>query len=324
MQVLSKKHSIVLLLILILFSGDCISQSTPDYTVHELVFFQSNQEGSKGNIFLMNTDGSGKQQIGKSGVRPDYYPNWSKDGRKITFESYRRGGWRIWITDPDGSNARRLDNIGRDYEFDPTFDATGTQVIYSRNGDLYKVDVNSGQTERFTNTNNLYESQPDVSIHGEVVYVAGNEEGAQIVQKSLHSGKQKNLTSKQFTELAPIWSPDGTKILFYSDREGGFELFIMNANGSNIRRVLSNETLKKYRIHKGKFLKLDEGWNHCLQYRATFSPDGQWITFSADTDDSREIFIVSKDGKSLRQVTRNRLHDGFPAFRPTNNKSETN
>ncbi len=320
MNVISKKHPILLLLILSLFSGGCISQPVPDHTGNELVFFQSNKEGSKGNIFLMNTDGRGQQQIGTSGVRPDYYPNWSKDGRKITFESYRRGGWRIWITDPDGSNARRLDNIGRDYEFDPTFDATGTQVIYSRSGDLYTVNVKSGKTERFTNTPDLYESQPDVSIGNEVIYVAGNEEGAQIVQKNLHSGKQKNLTTKQYTELAPIWSPDASEILFYSDREGGFELFIMNADGSNIRRVISNETLKKYGIHRGKFLKLDEGWNHCLQYRATFSPDGQWIAFSADTDDSREIFITSKDGKSLRQITRNKLHDGFPAFRPITKK----
>ncbi len=316
MNATSKKHPFTVLLILSLLSGGCISQSTLEIEGHELVFFQSNKEGSKGNIFLMNTDGSRQQQIGKSGVRPDYYPNWSKDGRKITFESYRRGGWRIWITDPDGSNARRLDNIGRDYEFDPTFDAAGTQVIYSRNGDLYKVNVVSGKTERFTNTPALYESQPDVSLNDDVIYVAGNEEGAQIVQKNLHSGKEKNLTTKQYTELAPIWSPDGTAILFYSDREGGFELFIMNADGSNIRRVISNETLKKYGIQRGTFLKLDEGWNHCLQYRATFSPDGQWIAFSADTDDSREIFIVSKDGKSLRQLTRNKLHDGFPAFRP--------
>lgn len=320
MQVISKKHPIVLLFLISLFSSGCISQSALDKSVEQLVFFQSNKEGSKGNIFLMNTDGSGLQQIGRSGVRPDYYPNWSKGGRKITFESYRRGGWRIWITDPDGSNARRLDDIGRDYEFDPTFDATGTQVIYSRNGDLYKVNVKSGKTERFTHTANLYESQPDVSIHDEVIYVAGNEKGAQIVQKNLRSGKQKNLTTKQYTELAPIWSPDATEILFYSDREGGFELFIMDADGSNIRRVLSNEELKRHGIHRGKFLKLDEGWNHCLQYRATFSPDGQWITFSADTDDSREIFITSKDGKSLQQVTRNKLHDGFPAFRPSTNR----
>ncbi|NRB52010.1 MAG: PD40 domain-containing protein [Saprospiraceae bacterium] len=320
MQIASKKHPIVLLLILSLFSTGCISQSTPNKAVHQLVFFQSNQEGSKGHIFLMNTDGSGKQQIGKSGVRPDYYPNWSKDGTKITFESYRRGGWRIWLTDPDGSNARRLDVIGRDYEFDPTFDATGTRVIYSRNGDLYQINVNSGKTERFTNTTNLYESQPDVSIHNEVIYVAGNEDGAQVFQKNLHSGKQKNLTTKQYTDLAPIWSPDASEILFYSDREGGFELFIMNADGSDIRRVISNEALKKHGIHRGTFLQLDEGWNHCLQYRATFSPDGQWITFSANTDDSREIFIVSKDGKSLRQITRNKLHDGFPAFRPITKK----
>lgn len=58
-------------------------------------------------------------------MRFDYYLNWLKDGRKIIFELYCRGGWCIWIIDFDGFNVRRLDNIGRDYEFDFIFDVVG-------------------------------------------------------------------------------------------------------------------------------------------------------------------------------------------------------
>lgn len=310
MKATSKKNYMALLFTFGLSLGSCLGQT------NQIAFFQSNKEGSKGDIFLMNIDGSAQKQIGKSGIRPDYYPNWSKDGKKITFESYRRGGWRIWITNPDGSNARRLDNVGRDYEFDPTFDADGSHVIYSRQGDLYKVNVQSGMTERFTETDNKYESQPDVSIHNEVIYVSGDQSGSNIIKKNLQNSKETILTSKRHADIAPVWSADAKEILFYSDRDGGFELFIMNPDGSNVRRIISNETLKKNGIKRGSFLKLDEGWNHCLQYRASFSPDGKWIAFSADTTMSREIFLISKDGKTLRQVTKNKFHDGLPAFRP--------
>ncbi|MDC6366686.1 MULTISPECIES: TolB family protein [Flavobacteriaceae] len=310
MKTLLRYQGLQLLFVFGLFQYNGIGQT------NEIAFFQANKEGSKGNIFLMNPDGSSPKQIGQSGIRPDYYPNWSKDGKKITFESYRRGGWRIWITDPDGSNARRLDNVGRDYEFDPVFDADGSHVVYSRRGDLYRVNVKSGKTELLVKTDNKYESQPDVSIHDEVIYVSGDESGSNIIKKNLKNGKETILTSKRHADLAPVWSPDATEILFYSDREGGFELFIMGANGSNVRRLVSNETLKRNGIQRGKFLKLDEGWNHSLQYRASFSTDGKWIAFSANTSHSREIFIISKDGKSLRQITKNKLHDGLPSFRP--------
>lgn len=300
----------MMLLVFGLAYGSCMGQKA------EIAFFQSNKEGSKGNVFVMNPDGSEAKQVGQSGVRPDYYPNWSKDGKKITFESYRRGGWRIWITDPDGSNARRLDNVGRDYEFDPTFDADGSHVLYSRGGDIYKVNVKSGKTSRVVRTKDKYESQPDVSIHNEVLYVSGDQSGSNIIKKSLNDGRKTIMTNGEHIDLSPIWSFDAREIIFYSDREGGFELFIMNSDGSDVRRVVSDEMLKNNGIQRGKFLKLDEGWNHCLQYKASFSPDGKWIAFSANTWLSREIFIISKDGKSLQQVTKNKLHDGLPSFRP--------
>ena len=310
MKIIGRNNSLMIILGLGLMYGSCVGQNA------EIAFFQSNKEGSKGNVFIMKPDGSEARQIGQSGIRPDYYPNWSKDGKKITFESYRRGGWRIWITNPDGSNAKRLDNNGRDYEFDPTFDADGSHVIYSRDGDLYRVNVESSKSERLMKTDNKYESQPDVSIYNEVAFVSGDESGSNIIKKNLKNGKETILTSKRHADLAPVWSANAKEILFYSDRDGGFELFIMNSDGSDARRVISNEILKKHGIQRGKFLKLDQGWNHCLQYRATFSPDGQWIAFSANTNLSREIFIISKDGKILKQVTKNKVHDGLPAFRP--------
>ncbi len=318
----SNRTTISILIIVAMSLNQINCQSIKQSSTDEILFFQSNKEGSKGELFVMDSNGARQKQIGDAGSRPDYYPNWSKDGKKVTFESYRRGGWRIWIMDPDGSNARRLVNTGYEYEFDPTFNADGSKVIYSKKGDLFQVDVKSGKTDQLTVTNDLHESQPDVSINGEVIYVAGNKSGSQIIKRDLQDGTQAVLTSKQHSELSPVWSPDGNEILFYSDREGGFELFLMKADGSNVKRVISNEALENKGILRGKYLRLAEGWNHCLQYRASFSKDGKWIVFSANTELSREIFIISKDGKSVKQLTKNKLHDGFPTFNPEGNYSE--
>ena len=42
--------------------------------------------------------------------------------------------------------------------------------------------------------------------------------------------------------VAPAWSPDSKQILFLSDRNGKWEFFVVNADGSNIRQVLKNVT----------------------------------------------------------------------------------
>ena len=46
-----------------------------------------------------------------------------------------------------------------------------------------------------------------------------------------------NLTNHPADDLTPAWSPDGTRIAFASDRDGPLDLYIMNADGSNVVRV---------------------------------------------------------------------------------------
>ena len=40
--------------------------------------------------------------------------------------------------------------------------------------------------------------------------------------------------------LAPAWSPDGRQIAFYSERDGNWEIYLMNADGSGLTRLTDN------------------------------------------------------------------------------------
>ena len=48
---------------------------------------------------------------------------------------------------------------------------------------------------------------------------------------------QRNLTRNPGNDYAGVWSPDGRKIAFVSNRDGDAEIYVMNADGSGQRRL---------------------------------------------------------------------------------------
>ena len=53
-------------------------------------------------------------------------------------------------------------------------------------------------------------------------------------------GNPIRLTREPETDTAPRWSPDGTKIAFYSERDGNFEIYVMDADGGNPTNLTQN------------------------------------------------------------------------------------
>ena len=51
---------------------------------------------------------------------------------------------------------------------------------------------------------------------------------------------QTKLTNNPASDYLPSWSPDGSKIVFHSDRDGNNEIYVMNADGSNQTNITNN------------------------------------------------------------------------------------
>ena len=84
-------------------------------------------------------------------------------------------------------------------------------------------------------------------------------------------------------DSAPAWSPDGRRIAFESDLDGDMEIFVMNADGSNVRQITHNTLW-------------DEG--------PAWSPDGTKFAFSRGADDLHlDIWTMNADGSDPRQLT---------------------
>jgi TolB protein len=85
------------------------------------------------------------------------------------------------------------------------------------------------------------------------------------------------------------------QIAFTSNRDGGQQIYLMNADGSNVRRLAS-----------GSNRDAVPAW----------SPDGRQIAFQSERDDNWEIYVVSADGGEAHNLTNNPAFDVKPDWSP--------
>src|ERR1043166_833663 len=100
------------------------------------------------------------------------------------------------------------------------------------------------------------------------------------------------LTNNLADDDSPEWSPDGKKIAFTSNRDGVRNIYVMNADGTNVVR-LSNE--------------------QSSENSPTWSPDGSRLLFESNRDGNPEIYVMNSDGSGQKRITFNPTTDGGPA-----------
>lgn len=94
----------------------------------------------------------------------------------------------------------------------------------------------------------------------------------------------------------PSVSPDGKRILFDSDRTGNSELYLMDLDGNNLKRITNSAE------HDNS---------------PKWSPDGKHIVFARDLPgENSEIFIINADGTNERRLTNAPGDDSHPNFSP--------
>lgn len=187
-------------------------------------------------------------------------PSFGKSGQapsRIVFESNRDGNMEVYIMNADGTNQTRL-TFNRATDASPVLSPDQTKIAFvstrqNVNGDIYIMNTDGSGVTRITNTNAFNHS--------------------------------------------PSWSGNGSKLVFSSTRDAAdptqstpfsnWELYSMNANGSNVVRLTNNST--------GEFFP-------------AFSADGKRIAFTSDRDHVgqaglRDLYVMNADGTSTKRLT---------------------
>jgi Tol biopolymer transport system component len=133
------------------------------------------------------------------------------------------------------------------YSYAPTWDPINDwRVVFAGEDGLQQLDVN--RNEYFAFTENLRDRGPVFSPDGQWVAVTYRESNAWHIQIiSTTDGTRQALTTTDaladevINNAAPAWSPDSSQLAFVTDRNGEWEFYVMNIDGSNQQPLLSPE-----------------------------------------------------------------------------------
>jgi YD repeat-containing protein len=232
------------------------------------------------DIYVMNADGSGVTRL-TTNVNDNCIANWSPDGTKIVFESLRNGtNYQIYSMNANGSNQVNLTYTSSN-DTEPSWSPDGSKIAFASDRDhagypsIYVMNTNgSGQTRLTFYDAPFIDEQPAWSRDGSKIAFASTrdsvleqwqetddfeipEDDGQIFNRSLlHVNKeiyvmnatgsgQARLTNELANDEWPSWSPDGSKIVFTSERERENsdptpQVWTMNADGTGLANISSN------------------------------------------------------------------------------------
>ena len=283
----------------------------------------------------------------------DCEPVWSPDGSRIAFWSNRDGGKEIYVMDADGSSVKRLTNNLAD-DVNPSWSPDGRKILYESerdgNSEIYVMEADGGNQIRLTR-NNAADTTATWSPDGSLIAFASNRDtgppynpyNLDIYVMNADGSNVRRIVDDPEYDVGPQWSPDGRKILFTTGRNGNFDVYETNADGTGQRNLTAdNDKADGAPIwsidgHNIAFSRRFEGKDHIFVMDANgenlkrvthnsanngapgWSPDGSKLIFHTDLDGNYEIYMISVDGE-LAQLTEDAADDLSPDWSPDGNR----
>jgi len=306
--------------------------------------------GTASRIWLYDTSSSEVEQISQpEGRCNDTDPMWVGD--QVYFLSDRNGEFNLFAYDTRSGKIQQL----TEYDDFPVLSASagGGRIIYEQAGYLHLFDLDRRSSSKLTVgvAADLIETRPrwvkgNQYIRNASVSPSGAraafEFRGEIVTVPAEKGDPRNLTlTPGVHERSPAWSPDGSKIAFFSEASGEYRLHVASQDGAGevetytvdghgfytdpvwspdgtkISYVDNSRTLYVFDLASGKSTKVasDEVYGPLPYLAHSWSPDSKWLAYARiNVTNFRQVFIYSLASGESHAVSHG-LSDAYdPAF----------
>jgi len=238
-----------------------------------------------GDVYVMDANGGPRTLLADGFQITDY--RWSPDGRRIAYVDLRPEGDDViedlWVMMADGSDQHPVAHGGFSFAWSPDGRLVYTSVADLADVHLRIVNVDGSNDVRLTQRAAFQPAwSPD---GGRIAYVSLGDKDIFTIDPD--GSDETNLTHGRGEDEAPVWSPNGSTLLFTAGSTNDFnesEIAVMGRDGSG-RTLLTH--------HPG------------FDFEPVWSPDGSKIVFtrSDETGDS-EIFVMDAAGGNEIDVSR--------------------
>jgi len=322
------------------------------------VAFQWDQNKGEPRVFV-RVIGSGEPVRLTTETAAEFGPAWSPDGRFIAFvRLLSEFTYGVFLVPPLGGAERKLLEFAASPEYSPSFygrfpggdacliawTADSSHLIISIPGSdssgLWLVSTATFEKVRLTKPGAKWETSPAVSPDGRSLVFSRHEtiDASDLFLLSLSKewrpeGEPKPLTGEaRFGRYAesPAWAPDGTEIIFCSNRDGGPRLWRIGLQRAAVPRQVPSVGPDSYLpaisprgrlvyVHGNRDMNI---WRQPLSNGAVtpgspvsliastardsnpqYSPDGSRIAFQSSRSGNTEIWVCERDGAHCRQLT---------------------
>ncbi len=320
-----KNISTLLVTVLGLVSSHANAADIPDaHTLDLLADYRilfSSERGARDTLSLFSvaaTGGDLKQHVKISvNRRGEYEPALSPDGNKIAFTTYRYGGWKIAIADIDGSNVRRL-TMDPQYAYDASWSPDSKRIVYRRivnnggayfrgNGDIFSINIDGSNNINLSKSDGEHARNPAFSPDGKlIVYDAFVGDDLHIMLMDQNGDTKHRVPTEGKYAFAPSWSPGGKWLAHLrQDSDGFVDVWRMKPDGTAAENLTKSVANGHHAI--GDTI---QHW----QYETHWSPDGNWIAFTADYAEKGniDIYLISVKTGQIARLTRHNGADTHP------------
>ena len=263
------------------------------------------------------------------------WPMVAPDGKSIYFMSDKSGTENIWRMDLASGAQKQLTSFTSGRCLWPSIGNDGHTIVFERGFAVWKVDTATGKVGEVAITLRGTPSAPGVTHTALTAWnnLALSPDGKKIAlvahgdvfaASAKDGGEPQRLTSTDAGEASPKWSPDSTKVVYLSERDGGSSLYLYDF-GTNAERALTHgididtaatwapdgKSIVYLRNHKELHVLALSGADKVIatgeissygEGRVAWSPDSHWIVFvPTGLDGFTNLMAVPADGSAPAQ-----------------------